>query len=45
MHIMTQIMTKNETFPLSQKLRYANYGICTCVICHQFVSQKVNKIL
>ena len=41
-----QIMCKNETFLLNQKLTCANHGIyvATCVICHeQYVGQTKNK--
>jgi len=32
-----QILSKNKTFPLTQNLTCANYGIyvATCVICRQ----------
>ena len=43
---VSQIMGKNKTFPLNQKLTCANHGIyvATCVICHeQYVEQTKNK--
>jgi len=43
---ISQIMGKNKTFSLNQKLTCANYGIyvATCVICHeQYVEQTNNK--
>jgi len=43
---VSQIMTKNETFPLKQRTTCANCGIhmATCVLCHQqYVGQTVNK--
>ena len=39
-------MSKTKTFPLNQKLTWADYGIyvATCVICHeQYVAQTKNK--
>ena len=43
---VSQIMGKNKTFPLNQKLTLTNHGIyvATCVICHeQYVGQTKNK--
>jgi len=43
---VSQIMGKNKTFPLNQKLTCANHGIyvATCVICHeQYVRQTKKK--
>ena len=43
---VSQIMSKTKTFPLNQKLTWADYGIyvATCVICHeQYVAQTKNK--
>jgi len=43
---VSQIMGKNKTFPLNQKLTCANHGIyvATCGICHeQYVGQTKNK--
>ena len=43
---VSQIMGKNKTFPLNQKLTCANHGIyvATCAICHeQYVGQTKNK--
>jgi len=43
---VSQIMSKNKTFPLNQKLTCANHGIyvATCVMCHeQYVGQTKNK--
>jgi len=43
---ISQIMGKNKTFPLNQKLSCTNHGIyvATCVICHeQYVGQTKNK--
>ena len=43
---VSQIMGKNKTFPLKQKLPCANHGIyvASCVICHeQYVEQTKNK--
>jgi len=43
---VSQLMGKNKTFPLNQKLTCANHGIyvATCVICdEQYVGQTKNK--
>ena len=43
---VSQIMGKNKTFPLNQKLTCTNHGIyvVTCVICHEkYVGQTKNK--
>jgi len=46
MPCVSQILGKNKTFPLNQKLTCANHGIyvATCVICHeQYAGQTKNK--
>ena len=43
---VSQIMGKNKTFSLNQKLKCTNHGIyvSTCVICHeQYIRQTKNK--
>jgi len=43
---VSQIMCKNKTSPLNQKLTCANHGIyeATCAICHeQYIGQSKNK--
>jgi len=43
---VSQILTKNETFPLNQNLKCTHYDkqVATCVMCHQpYIGQTVNK--